>query len=159
MTHALRAMRLLAVDDNEQNLELVEQLLEEAGYTNVIGTRDPQAVPDLCASWNPDLVLLDLHMPGLTGYQLLAVIRPLLEEPESLPVLVLTADITPEARHRALSLGARDFVNKPIDETELLLRVHNLLQVRHLSKNSFWIATSSSRRRFARASPSSRTHG
>jgi putative two-component system response regulator len=73
-------------------------------------------------------------MPGLTGYELLTAIRPLLNEPESLPVLVLTADITPEARHRALSLGARDFVNKPIDETELLLRVHNLLQVRHLQR-------------------------
>jgi putative two-component system response regulator len=134
MTAALTAMRLLAVDDNESNLELIEQLLEEAGYANVIGTQDAASVPSLCASWKPDLLLLDLHMPRLNGYELLGAIRGSLMEPESLPVLVLTADATIEARRSALALGARDFLNKPIDEVELLLRVNNLLQVRHLQR-------------------------
>lgn len=134
MTPALAAMRVLAVDDNDENLELLKQLLGDAGYAHVLATRDADSVPELCAYWNPDLLLLDLHMPRLSGYQVLEAIGGLLEEPERLPVLVLTADVTTEARHRALSAGARDFVNKPIDETELLLRVHNLLQVRHLQR-------------------------
>ena len=134
MTQGLTAMRLLAVDDNPDNLELIEQLLGDAGYTDVIGTQDAERVAALCSSWKPDLVLLDLHMPGLSGYQLLTDIRALLDQPESLPVIVLTADITTEARHLALSLGARDFLSKPLDETELLLRVHNLLEVRQLQR-------------------------
>ena len=88
--------------------------------------------PSLCEAWKPDLVLLDLHMPRVTGFEVMAEIRGLMEEPENLPVLVLTADGTVDARHRALSMGARDFVTKPLDGRELLLRTHNLLQTRYL---------------------------
>jgi putative two-component system response regulator len=134
MTSQLKQMRLLIVDDNSANLDLVEQLLARSGYNNCLSTQDPEGVPHLCAAWKPDLVLLDLHMPRLSGYQVMAAITELMHEPESLPVLVLTADGTTEARHRALSIGARDFVNKPIDATELLLRVHNLLRTRNLQQ-------------------------
>ena len=130
----LTGMRVLIVDDNAANVELVEQVLAQAGYTDVESTREAAAVPTLCFATRPDLLLLDLHMPGLSGYDVMAEIRDLLDPPQSLPVLVLTADSSREARHRALSMGARDFISKPIDPTELLLRAGNLLRTRQLQQ-------------------------
>jgi response regulator RpfG family c-di-GMP phosphodiesterase len=127
-------MRLLIVDDNEANISLLDQLLERAGYTQRLSVSDPTNVPELCEAWNPDLVLLDLHMPGHSGFDVMDDIREHMAEPDSLPVLVLTADLTIDARHRALAMGARDFISKPIDHDELLLRVRNVLQTRHLQK-------------------------
>jgi putative two-component system response regulator len=127
----LNRMRLLIVDDDVVGAELLEQVLAQAGYANVLSTGDPTRVNHLCATEKPDLVLLDLDMPRLSAFQAIEEIRYLTDEPESPPVLVLTAD-TPDARHRALSMGARDFVTKPMDETELLLRVRNVLQMRQL---------------------------
>ncbi len=134
VTPQLTDMRLLIVDDNPANIALLEQVLERAGYLNTLSTQEPAAVPDLCESWQPDLVLLDLHMPGSSGYDVMELIHHLMAEPESLPILVLTADLGLQARHRALGMGARDFIGKPIDHVELLLRVRNLLQTRHLQK-------------------------
>jgi putative two-component system response regulator len=128
----LADMRVLVVDDTEANVELIEQLLAHAGYTTVLSTNHPSRVLSLCRAWKPDLLLLDLHMPRLSGFDVMSGIRELMAEPESLPVLVLTADGTLEARHRALSMGARDFITKPLDGQELLLRTHNLLQTRYL---------------------------
>jgi putative two-component system response regulator len=131
-------MRVLIVDDNPADVAKVEQVLAEAGYTDVISTLDPTAVPAICLTGKPDLVLLDLHMPGRSGFDVMTEIRELLEPPQRLPVLVITADASREARHRALSLGARDFITKPIDPTELRLRVRNLLlyrQLRHQLEN------------------------
>ena len=125
-------MRVLVVDDNEANVELIERWLDEAGYMTVLSTKHPERVFSLCTAWKPDLILLDLHMPGLTGFDVMSGIRALMEEPENLPVLVLTADATLDARHRALSMGARDFLTKPLDGRELLLRTHNVLQTRYL---------------------------
>jgi putative two-component system response regulator len=130
----LTEMRLLIVDDNPANIELLEQVLAQSGYTDMHSTRDATSVADLCATLKPDLLLLDLHMPGLSGFDVMTGIRELLDPPQSMPVLVLTADSSREARHRALSLGARDFINKPIDATELLLRVGNLLRTRQLQQ-------------------------
>jgi len=127
-------MRLLIVDDNAANVALLEQVLAQGGYDDILSTRDPHAAATMCHTHRPDVLLLDLHMPGLSGYEVLAEIRELVEPPESLPVLVLTADATRDARHRALAAGARDFVNKPIDPTELLLRVSNLLRTRQLQQ-------------------------
>jgi putative two-component system response regulator len=129
---AVTDMRVLIVDDNPNNIEVAQQILEGAGYTQFLSTREPDSVEHLCDAWHPDLLLLDLHMPGLSGYQVLAQLRDRIREPENLPVLVMTADGTLEACHRALSMGARDFITKPVDQIELLLRVRNLLQTRHL---------------------------
>ena len=134
MTKAITELRVLIVDDNLNNIEVVQQILEGAGYAQLLSTRDPESTEHLCTAWEPDLVLLDLHMPGLTGYQVLARLRDRIREPENLPILVVTADGTRDARHRALSMGARDFITKPIDQVELLLRVRNLLQVRQLQR-------------------------
>jgi putative two-component system response regulator len=127
-------MHVLVVDDNATNLELIEQILEQAGYKHVTVTQDAQGAAHLCEAGRPDLVLLDLHMPRFSGYEVMGEIRELMSEPENLPVLVVTADSTVEARHRALSMGARDFITKPIDQTELLLRTHNLLHTRDLQQ-------------------------
>ena len=134
MIPALTDMQLVVVDDNLANVELIEQIMANAGYTNVLSTQEAAAVPHLCESAKPDLLLLDLHMPDLSGYEILEAIRDLIDEPENLPVLVLTADHTREARQRALEMGARDFVTKPLDAAELLLRVRNLLQTRQLQQ-------------------------
>lgn len=127
----LNRMPLLIVDDDVAGVELLEQLLAQAGYANVLSTGDPSRASHLCATEKPDLVLLDLDMLRLSAYQVIEQIRYLIDEPESMPVVVLTAD-APDARDRALSMGARDFVTKPIDQTELLLRVRNALQTRQL---------------------------
>lgn len=134
MTRQLTYMRLLIVDDNATNIALLEQLLKRAGYTNTRSTHLPAEVPELCGSWEPDLVLLDLDMPGQSGYQVMESIQDRMAAPESLPVLILTADPDADARHRVLAMGARDFISKPIDQTELLLRVQNVLQTRQLQK-------------------------
>jgi putative two-component system response regulator len=128
----LTEMPVLVVDDNPANVQLLEQVLARAGFTSVVSTCEPAAVPALCEQHDPDLVMLDLHMPGLSGYEVMDAIRDRIEEPSNVPVLVITADATPETRHRALSLGARDFVTKPIDPVEVVLRVRNLLQTRLL---------------------------
>ena len=128
----VRACTLLLVDDEEPNLELLQVLLEVEGYTNVISTSDARQAIPLWERHAPDLVLLDLHMPHRDGFAVLRDIRELTPPDDFRPVLVLTADITPEAKERALSSGAKDFINKPIDATEALLRVQNLLETRVL---------------------------
>lgn len=124
--------RILIVDDEEANVDLLEQTLARAGYRDVVATTDPRRSAPLFLERRPDLVLLDLHMPYLDGFAVLDQLRPHIPEGAYLPILVLTADITPEARQRALTAGARDFVTKPFDRIELLLRIHNLLETRTL---------------------------
>lgn len=131
-TSALTAMQIVIIDDHLANLELARGLLESTGYTEVVTERDPHEALERIRSHPPDLILLDLYMPDLDGFEMLAELRPLILEPHLIPVLVVTGDITPESRRRALSLGARDFVTKPLDAVEVLMRVRNLLQVRHL---------------------------
>jgi putative two-component system response regulator len=128
----LHPSRILVVDDQEANALLLQAVLTRAGYTRVETMTDPLAVVERCREQPPDLVLLDWHMPGRSGAELLEDIAFLTEEPNWMPVLVLTADIAPDTKRRALSLGARDFLTKPIDVPEVLLRVRNLLQTRYL---------------------------
>jgi signal transduction histidine kinase/DNA-binding NarL/FixJ family response regulator len=123
---------LLLVDDEEANLDLLEVLLEAEGYTSIIRTTDARQAMPLWERHAPDLVLLDLHMPHRDGFAVLRDIRERTPPDDFRPVLVLTADATPEAKERALSTGAKDFLNKPIDATEALLRVQNLLETRVL---------------------------
>lgn len=128
----LRGCTLLIVDDERANVDLLEALLESDGYQRIIGTCDPRDVPALVAEHAPDLVLLDLHMPHRHGLDVLADLVNATPAGEYRPVLVLTADATVEARDRALELGARDFLTKPFDAIEVLLRVENLLDTRVL---------------------------
>ena len=125
--------RILIVDDEKPNVVLLERILAEAGYTDVISTADPTKVRDLVAEFGPDLVLLDLHMPGMDGFAVMEQLRS--SDPTSdTPILVLTADSTREVKHGALVAGARDFLTKPLDMEEVLLRIGNILNIRFLDR-------------------------
>lgn len=132
MTDAVAGCTLLLVDDEEANLDVLEGCLRAEGFERLVRTMDPREVPALLAAHRPDLVLLDLHMPHKSGFVVLREIRELTPPGDYLPVLVLTADATPEAKERALSGGARDFLTKPFDVVEVGLRVRNLLETRLL---------------------------
>jgi DNA-binding response OmpR family regulator len=124
--------RILAIDDEETNLLLLSNLLEREGYQNVRCVDDPTTALSTFADYAPDLILLDLMMPDVDGFQLLEALKRYDRADDFLPVLVLTADTTLQARRRALSLGASDFVSKPFDLVEVGLRISNLLETRIL---------------------------
>jgi putative two-component system response regulator len=128
----IHAMRVLAVDDQAPNVVLLERLLTTWGFTQVRTTTEPGQVLDLVGSWEPDLLLLDLQMPEPDGFAILDALASGPARLVPLPVLVLTADITADARRRALSSGASDFVSKPFDLDEVRLRVGHLLRTRRL---------------------------
>jgi two-component system, cell cycle sensor histidine kinase and response regulator CckA len=128
----LQDARILIVDDQEPNIQLLEDLLHQGGYTCWRSVRDPRTAAAACAEFRPDLILLDLLMPRLDGFGVLDQLRPLLEAEAYLPVLVLTVDLTAESKRRALAAGAKDFLAKPLDAIEVLLRVKNLLETRFL---------------------------
>jgi len=124
--------RILMVDDQEYNLSLLERILQRAGFTHLHSTMDPLEIRSLLAAFDPDIVLLDMHMPGLDGIEALALIHEHAGTGGYLPVLMLTADMTPEARQRGLQAGVNDFLTKPYDRTEVVLRINNLLKTRFL---------------------------
>jgi signal transduction histidine kinase len=128
----LTSRTILLVDDEEANLDLLEGFLNAEGYHALVRTADSRQVLALMNAHRPDLVLLDLHMPFKDGFQVLAELQERREDDDYVPVLVLTADATSNARERALSGGARDFLTKPFDVAEVLLRVRNLLETRVL---------------------------
>jgi adenylate cyclase len=125
--------KVLVVDDLEVNVRLLEQVLRGAGYSAVTSTMDPYAVCALHKEHRYDLILLDLQMPGMDGFEVMEGLKEI-ETEGYLPVLVLTA--YPDHKLRALRAGARDFVNKPFELAELLMRVRNMLEVRLLHKES-----------------------
>jgi putative two-component system response regulator len=129
----LGSMRVLIADDNDANAELLQQTLMGAGYGNITACADPRMVVSMCLSGpTPDLLVLDLQMPTMSGFEVLGHLRPVLTGEPFLAVLVVTANVTQDARRRALSLGARDFITKPIDPTEFLLRTSHLLRTHQL---------------------------
>ena len=127
-----RQATLLVVDDEEANLELLREFLADDGYRNVTTEQDSGRVEALFQQLRPDLLLLDLHMAPLDGFTVMERLRARIPEDEYFPILVLTADATHATRLRALSGGASDFLTKPLDEVEVLLRIRNLLQTRML---------------------------
>jgi putative two-component system response regulator len=124
--------KILVVDDQETDALILQAVLAGAGYTSVETLSDATQVVARCSEYPPDLLLLDWHMPEREGAEILEELTLLTKEPGWMPVLVITADITPDVKRRALSLGARDFLSKPLDVPEVLLRVRNLLQTRYL---------------------------
>src|ERR1051325_4639192 len=124
--------RILVVDDEEANVRLLKRVLERAGYVNVETTTDPRTVLSLVGRFDPDIILLDLLMPYMDGFEVMKRIRPVELADEYLPILVLTADGTEGPKLRALAEGANDFVTKPFDVHEVLLRIRNLLETRRL---------------------------
>jgi putative two-component system response regulator len=126
--------KIFIVDDELANCQLLELILSRAGYKNLSVTTDSRRVASMLMDDDPDLVLLDLHMPHLDGYEVLELLRGLVPQGTFLPVIVLTADVTLQAKHRALSSGAHDFLSKPFDNAEVLLRVENALRTRFLHR-------------------------
>ncbi len=122
---------ILIVDDQESNVTLLELLLGEAGYTNVSSTMSSSEVCSLHRENHYDLILLDLQLPGMDGFQVMEALKTNSEDPY-LPVIVLTAQ--PGHKLRALQAGAKDFISKPFDLPEVKTRIHNVLEVRLLYK-------------------------
>jgi putative two-component system response regulator len=127
-----RRARIVVIDDHAANVDALTRILHRAGFTSVRGTTDPLEGVSFIQQWDPDLILLDLHMPRLDGFGVLEAIRPKLTDGRYLPVLMLTADSSAETKQRALSSGVKDFLTKPFDATEALLRIENLLETRFL---------------------------
>lgn len=128
----LTSRRILVIDDEEANLLLLQTLLEREGYKHVVYVCEPTKAIEELIRFQPHLILLDLMMPDIDGYQLLEAFRKHSQPDEFRPVLVLTADTTIEARRRALALGAKDFLSKPFDVIEIGLRIANLLETQIL---------------------------
>jgi len=128
----LSASKILAVDDEQSNIELLESLLKGHGFSRFHSTTDPRTVTGIFAEFHPDLILLDLMMPYCDGFELMGRLQPLIPAGDFLPILVLTADASGDTRIKALGSGATDFLTKPIDAVETLLRIRNLLQTRAL---------------------------
>src|SRR5207237_3783963 len=124
--------RILIVDDEPANVRLLERILRDAGWNNVRSTTDAREVVALHSDFKSDLVLLDLMMPYLDGVAVMKALRSTIAEGEFLPIVVLTADATADAKLRALDAGATDFLTKPFDRMEIVLRIKNLLHTRAL---------------------------
>lgn len=124
-------MKILVIDDEPANVALLEDMLSEGGYTRVKSVTDSRLAMDTCRAFEPDLVLLDLMMPHVDGFTILESLRAAAGE-SFFPVIVLTADANESAKLRALRAGATDFLLKPFDHLEVLLRMTNLLETRRL---------------------------
>lgn len=120
--------RILIIDDEPVNVELLEQILQREGFSQVVSTTEPDRALEIYRAVQPHLVLLDLRMPRVDGFSLLTAFAEYRPVGQFVPVVVLTADVTREARHRALALGATDFLTKPFDTVEVVLRLWNLLE-------------------------------
>lgn len=127
----LRRMKILIIDDEPANVALLQEILIENGYTRTGSVIDSKQALATCDKFEPDLVLLDLMMPPPDGLTILESLR-LKDDETFLPVVVLTADTNEETKRRALAAGATDFLCKPFDHTEVILRIHNLLETRRV---------------------------
>ncbi len=124
--------RVLIVDDQPPNVLLLTMMLQNAGYTDLRSTTDPHAVLAIFAEFKPDILLLDLHMPGMTGFEVMDQLKSVIGKECFFPILVLTADMSAVMKQQALESGAKDFLTKPFDVSEVLQRIKNLLETRFL---------------------------
>ena len=125
------AAHIIVLDDEEATARVLARMLERGGFQSVTTLIDPRELPRVLVTSPPDLVITDLHMPQVDGFDVIETLTPLINQ-ERLPVLVVTGDASRDARQQALTRGAKDFVTKPYDMVEVLLRVRNLLESRVL---------------------------
>ncbi|HLR46764.1 MAG TPA: response regulator, partial [Deinococcales bacterium] len=128
----LADLTILHVDDTEAALVLMRSILGAAGYRNVHSLADSRKVRSEFSRLRPDLLILDLHMPERSGFEVLADLRDLLGT--AFPVLIVTSDVRTSMREEALRQGACDFLTKPYSAAEIRLRIANMLKMRHLQK-------------------------
>ena len=126
----LKNAKILIVDDQQANIDVLHDFLEMQEYVNIESTTDPRKVIQLYKNYHPDIILLDLFMPYLSGFEVMKQLKSIVTGSDYLPILVLTADITVEAKRMALQGGASDFLTKPFDLIELQARVKTHLQIR-----------------------------
>ncbi len=127
--------KILIVDDQRMNVQLLEQILRNAGFYNITATTESKEVSDLYESLQPDLVALDLNMPEMDGFDVMKVLKE--KEGDSyLPIIVISNEESQEVRFKALESGAKDFLNKPYDRIEVCIRIRNIIEVRLLSNQS-----------------------
>ncbi len=124
--------RVLIIDDEQVNIRLLDMALRDVAGLRVISTTDPTDATRLYLEHHPDIVLVDLHMPAMNGIEVMTALHEMIPEEEFVPIMVLTADITRQSRETALRAGAHDFLVKPLDPTEVALRVSNILRTRAL---------------------------
>ena len=128
--------KILIIDDEEADIRVLEWALKQAKFSNFQSLTDSTKAQKEFIRFQPDLVLLDLNMPELDGFAVLKQLREAIPAGEFLPVLMLTGENNAETRSRALATGASDFLGKPIDYTEVMLRIRNLLQTRFLHRQA-----------------------
>ncbi len=128
----LKNAKVLIIDDQEANIDLLKEFLFSQGFADIVTSTNPLMALSLFKSFNPDVVLLDLMMPQLSGYEVLEQLSQIIGKDVYCPVLVLTADISASAKQRSLARGAKDFITKPFNLVELLFRIINLLETRRL---------------------------
>lgn len=132
MEHIPQNDHILIVDDEPANIAVIEAILRKNGFSNYTSTTDPRKTLELIEQINPDLLILDLMMPHMDGFEVMAAVESAIPEGAYFPILVMTADATKDTKRRALASGATDFLTKPVDAVEAILRVKILLQTRWL---------------------------
>lgn len=126
-----RQAKILIVDDNPSNVILLKKILAFSGYVNIETTTDSRDVINIYKEFRPDLILLDLEMPHLDGFKILEDLNSLKQE-DYLSVMIITSQSDKENRLKALKMGAKDYINKPFDHAEILMRIKNMLEIRVL---------------------------
>ena len=127
--------RVLIIDDEEPNLRVLQRILAEAGFTQVRAVQDSRRGLSQMGEFGPDILLLDLQMPHLDGFSVMRQVKNRIGPSEYFPILVISGDLAPESKQRALTEGAKDFIAKPFDRVEVVLRVKNLLETRDLNRS------------------------
>jgi signal transduction histidine kinase len=130
----LRSLSILIVDDEEVNVRMLARILGRAGFTNVRTTTSSPTAVEMFAEAKPDLMCMDVHMPELDGFAVLARVRAMCSPLEFLPILAITGDASPETRQGIIVAGAKDFLEKPFEAAEVVVRVENLLTTRLLHR-------------------------
>lgn len=124
--------KILIVDDEPSNVQLLEGMLKKDGYASFKSLTDPRQVVGTFIEWHPDLILLDIMMPHMDGFAVISALKEHIAPDDYLPIIILTADLSAQTKNKALSCGAADFITKPFDITEVLLRIRNQLHARAL---------------------------
>ena len=130
----LSATKLLLIDDETHSLKLMEAILKQAGYEKITTTTDPRQAVPLYQEVKPDLIATDMRMPHMDGFEVLRQLTAVIPADAYVPILVITGELDASTKHKALSEGAKDFLNKPVDATEVVLRIKNQLVTRQLHR-------------------------
>ena len=128
----LSTIKLLLVDDEAHCTKLMEAFLKQAGFSRVTVTNDPRQAVPLFQEVKPDLVALDMRMPHMDGFEVMRQLRQVIPAGDYVPILIVTGELDTPTKHKALAEGANDFLNKPVDATEVVLRIKNHLETRRL---------------------------